>query len=109
MGNTDHFWRVPRVNRWAVVVGPGTSGTLLSDLHTSAVAQLVGEGRVHHCRLHTCACVALHRELGWMENLSDTFNDCGSSAGDSDCRLHSLSFRTGKSARYVAKPATATA
>src|ERR1044072_4155529 len=109
MGHTDSFRRISGANRRAVDLGSRTSRTLSSHLHTTAVAQLAGEGRVYHSGLYARAGVALHRELDRSKIVSVVVDDSGDSVIDLDGSLHGVSFRAGKGARHVAKPSAAAA
>ena len=109
VGDADCFRSLSSDHRRIVDLGPGTSGTFLSDLYAAAVAQLAGERRVHHCRLHAGAGASLPGELVWIKVSSKLVDDCGNSPGAYDGGLHRVSFRAGEGARHVAKPAVAAA
>src|SRR6185295_4462527 len=109
MGHADSFRRLSRDHRRAADLGSRAPGTFPSHLHTTAVAQLAGEGRVHYRRLYARACAALRRESGWVAIVSVVVNDRGNSVVDFNGSIHRLSFRAGQSARHVAKPAAAAA
>ena len=57
------------ITGWLVDLGPRTSGALLPDLHPAAVAQLAGQGRVHH-RRHTRWCWRCTFFASWLGSKS---------------------------------------
>src|SRR6185503_19614274 len=100
---------VPRLHWLVINFGFGTPGTVSSDLHQTAVAQLAGQRCVHNCSLHARASSALHRELVRSFLVASLVNDSGTTARNSNGGLHCLSICPSQGAGYVAEPFVATA
>src|ERR1051326_945353 len=109
MGHADRSRRISGVDRRGTHLGPGTSRTLLLDLHATAVAELVSQGRVHHRGLYVNTSVALRCQHCRVDNFSDVVDDSGNSVVDFDGSLHGISLRAGEGARHVAEPVAAAA
>src|SRR5688572_20619704 len=109
VGYADFIGRVSRAHGRAFALGPRTSGTLLSDLYATAVAQLAGEGRIYHRGLYTRPLAPFYCELGWITHLPDAIDDLWNTVINPDGCLHRIPVCASEGARHVAKPPAAAA
>src|SRR4029453_1347554 len=98
---SGHYWRTTDL-------GPRTSRAVLLDIYQTAMAQLVGERRIHYWRLLVGAGTSFCRELARVDFGAALVDDSGNPPVGRDRDLHCLPFRTSEGAGYVAKPALAT-
>src|SRR6266496_547160 len=82
VGHAGSFGSVSGAHGLIAALGSGTPGTFLSDLHTTTVAQLAGEGCVHHCRILAGAGCSFLRKLGGIDNAAELVDDCRDSLVD---------------------------
>ena len=114
--NSIWFWATPIISGGFLAI---TGGLLLWDLEHPERFYLIFtrpqwrswlvKGAFIIAGYTLVLAAALHRELGWIDFVSELADDCRNSVGDSDGHLHRLSFRASKGARHVAKPAAAAA
>src|SRR5205823_13512606 len=97
------------INWSAAHLGPGTSLALLYDLHSSAVAKLVSERRIHYRRVFAGAGNSFYRQHCRIKLNTELVDNRRNSAVDLDRHLHGLSFCTSESARLLAKSVVAAA
>src|SRR5947208_2295723 len=105
MGDANRVRDFSRTHRLAFDLGPRTSGALLYDLYATAVAELAGEGRIHHHGIFTRYCDPLCREPRRIDFIANVANGRRHSFISSDCGLYCVPVRASKGARPLAESA----